>query len=139
MPCQLEANCCAHVVDDCKQKLHCGALGNGITGFMHSMHGINQQNITICIISVLGIYRLHSIEHKEFCCPQASRAGRAWPPADLLPPVPRPKTSAVVAQRLIGHALNLNGLRDKVQAVSISRQILWHGILAAQSCILPLL
>ncbi|KAK9790935.1 hypothetical protein WJX73_002267 [Symbiochloris irregularis] len=44
---------------------------------------------------------------------EASEASRAWPRGELLPPRPRPKSSPVMAQRLIGHALGHRGLRSK--------------------------
>ncbi|KAI7838022.1 hypothetical protein COHA_008203 [Chlorella ohadii] len=42
----------------------------------------------------------------------AGSGTRKLPPSELLPPKPRPKTSAAVARRLIGGALNMR-LRDK--------------------------
>ncbi|KAK9828873.1 hypothetical protein WJX72_002512 [[Myrmecia] bisecta] len=45
---------------------------------------------------------------------EASLASREQPLGQLLPPKPRPRTSDVVARRLIGNALNLTGLRNKV-------------------------
>lgn len=45
---------------------------------------------------------------------QACGASREMPVGELQPPRPRPKTSAAVAKRLIGMALNDRSLRDKV-------------------------
>ena len=47
---------------------------------------------------------------------QACDASKALPASELQPPRPRPKTSAAVARRLIGMALNAPGLRDKVRS-----------------------
>ena len=42
--------------------------------------------------------------------------------SELLAPKPRPKTTASVAKRLLGHALGLPGLRDKGAEAELAQQ-----------------
>ncbi|BDA46925.1 probable coiled-coil domain-containing protein R3HCC1L at C-terminar half [Coccomyxa sp. Obi] len=48
---------------------------------------------------------------------EACDASKAMPASELQPPRPRPKTSAAVARRLIGMALNAPTLRDKASFI----------------------
>lgn len=43
-------------------------------------------------------------------------------PAELLPPKERPKTSTAVARKLLSHALNMPGLRDKKAEQELAAQ-----------------
>ena len=47
---------------------------------------------------------------------QACKASKLMPAEDLQPPRPRPQTSAAVANRLIGHALNTRDTRNKASS-----------------------
>ena len=42
--------------------------------------------------------------------------------AELLAPRERPKTSTVVANRLLSHALGIRGLRDKAAEADLAKQ-----------------